>query len=87
MKVDEKTLIKDILNIGPMAVDILRKSGMGCIACPSSQNESIGEAAKVHGIDAEKLIEELNKISFAGKIKWRVKQKLINAVKARYNIK
>ena len=34
---------------------------MGCIGCPSSQAESLEEAAMVHGLNIEALIEALNK--------------------------
>ena len=36
--------------------------GIHCIGCPSSQGESIEEAAMVHGIDADLLTEKLNAI-------------------------
>ena len=62
MKVEGKTLIKDIVNMGPKAVEILMSFGMGCIGCPSSQNESIEEAAEVHGINVENLLQSLNNI-------------------------
>lgn len=62
MKVERNTLIKDIINIGPKAVKILMDFGMGCIGCPASQNESIEEAAAVHGINVEHLLESLNNI-------------------------
>lgn len=62
MKVNGKTLIKDIVNMGPKAIEILISFGMGCIGCPSSQNESIEDAAAVHGIDLENLLQSLNNI-------------------------
>lgn len=62
MKVDGKTLIKDIVNIGPKAIEILMSFGMGCIGCPGSQNESIEEAVAVHGINLENLLQSLNNI-------------------------
>ena len=62
MKVEGKTLIKDIVNMGPKAVEILMGFGMGCIGCPASQNESIEEAAVVHGINIENLLGSLNNI-------------------------
>jgi hybrid cluster-associated redox disulfide protein len=34
---------------------------MGCLGCPSSQMESLAQAADIHGIDLDVLIEELNK--------------------------
>jgi hybrid cluster-associated redox disulfide protein len=62
MKIVRKTLIKDIVNIGPEAIEILMSFGMGCIGCPASQNESIEDAALVHGINVENLLESLNSI-------------------------
>lgn len=62
MKVEKETLIKDIIKMGQEAVQVLMDFGMGCIGCPSSQAESIEQAAAVHGIDVEKLLERLNQV-------------------------
>lgn len=62
MKVEGKTLIKDIVNMGPEAIETLMSFGMGCIGCPASQNESIEEAADVHGINIENLLKSLNSL-------------------------
>ena len=35
--------------------------GMFCVGCPSAQAETLEEASAVHGIDADALVEELNK--------------------------
>ncbi|MCT4564712.1 MAG: DUF1858 domain-containing protein [Maledivibacter sp.] len=61
MAVTKDTLISEILKINPNSAQILMRYGMGCLGCPSAQMESLGEAAMVHGIDLEKLLEELNK--------------------------
>ncbi len=87
MKVERKTLIKDILDMGPKAVEILENFGMGCTKCPSSQNESIEEAAAVHKINVEDLINRLNNIPLSEKIKWKIEKKLEDAIKSRYDIK
>lgn len=62
MKIEGKTLIKDIVKLGPNAVEILMSFGMGCIGCPASQSESIEDAAAVHGINLENLLQSLNNI-------------------------
>lgn len=62
MTIVKNTLIKDIVSMGPEAIKILLNFGMGCIGCPSSQNESIEDAAFVHGIDVENLLLSLNNI-------------------------
>ncbi len=87
MEVNRKTLIKDIVNMGPSAIEILKNFGMGCIECPSSQNESIEDAAAAHGIDVENLIQSLNKIPLRKKIKWKIEKKIEDVMKSRYNIK
>ena len=33
---------------------------MHCLGCPSASGESIGEAAMVHGVDADALVERIN---------------------------
>ena len=35
-------------------------AGMHCIGCPSSQMESLEEAAMVHGLDADVLVAQIN---------------------------
>lgn len=62
MKVERGTLIKDIVKMGPEAIEILMNFGMGCIGCPASQAESIEQAAMVHGINIEKILQSLNNI-------------------------
>ncbi|SHK52180.1 DUF1858 domain-containing protein [Paramaledivibacter caminithermalis] len=61
MQITKDTLISEILKIKPDAAPILMRYGMGCLGCPSAQMESLEQAAMVHGIDLEKLLEELNK--------------------------
>ncbi|HCA69482.1 MAG TPA: disulfide oxidoreductase [Lachnospiraceae bacterium] len=42
-------------NIIPILMDI----GMHCIGCPASQGETIEEAAMVHGMDPEDLMNRI----------------------------
>ncbi len=53
--------IGELLRKKPDAARILMEFGMGCLGCPSSQMETLEDAAKVHGIDVEKILEKLNK--------------------------
>lgn len=53
--------IGEILQARQDAAQILMSFGMGCIGCPSSQAESLEDAAAVHGINVETLVEALNK--------------------------
>ncbi len=48
-------LAKDA-NVAP----ILMRAGMHCLGCPSAQGETLEEAAMVHGIDADVLVDQIN---------------------------
>ena len=54
------TKIGELLNVFPESAPILMEIGMHCLGCPSSQMESLEEAAMVHGIDADLLVEKIN---------------------------
>ena len=60
-KVTKDMIIADVLNIDRGTAPILMNAGMHCLGCPSSSGESIEDACAIHGIDADKLIDELNK--------------------------
>ena len=59
-KVTKETMIGELLNIDQNITPMLLGIGMHCLGCPSSQMETIEEAAMVHGIDADDLVEEIN---------------------------
>ena len=59
-QVTKDMLIGQLLQSDPNMAGILMASGMGCVGCPSAQMESLEEAAMVHGIDADVLIQQLN---------------------------
>ncbi len=52
--------IGEVLKINKKAKDVFMGFGMHCFSCPISQGESLEEAAMVHGIDLELLLEKLN---------------------------
>jgi hybrid cluster-associated redox disulfide protein len=60
MAITKDTLIGDLLKEKPEAAEVLFQYGMGCIGCPSSQMESLAEAAQVHGIDLDELMKAMN---------------------------
>ncbi|EOR25663.1 MULTISPECIES: DUF1858 domain-containing protein [Clostridium] len=53
--------IGEVIRVKENAPEILMSFGMGCIGCPSAQAESIEDAAMVHGLNLETLMEALNK--------------------------
>ena len=61
MIVKKTDTIGEVLRMKENAVEILIGFGMGCIGCPSSQAETIEEAAMIHGLNADEIVEQLNK--------------------------
>ena len=60
-QVTKDMLIGQLLQLDPNMAGILMASGMGCVGCPSAQAETIAEAAAVHGLNLDELLEALNK--------------------------
>lgn len=60
MMITKSTPIMDILRINPRAREILAMHGMGCIGCLASSTETLENGAKMHDIDVELLLKELN---------------------------
>lgn len=61
-KVTKDTMIGELLNISADVAPILMEIGMHCLGCPSAQMETIEEAAMVHGVDADELVNKLNAV-------------------------
>ena len=60
MEFNKDTTIGEILEKAPEKAEILLEIGMHCLGCPSAQMETLEEAAMVHGIDPDLLIEKIN---------------------------
>ena len=60
VKITKDMTIGEILNIDYDLAGGLMGGGMYCVGCPSSQGESLEQAAMVHGIDPELLLARLN---------------------------
>ena len=61
-KITKEMRISEITEKYPQTLSLFLEKGLHCIGCPIAQDENLEEAAKVHGFDLEKLLEELNEI-------------------------
>jgi hybrid cluster-associated redox disulfide protein len=59
-QVTKNTMIGELLQIDSNIAPVLLNIGMHCLGCPSSQMETIEEAAMVHGIEPDSLVNEIN---------------------------
>ena len=60
-KITGKTTIFEALQINPNAGEVLMANGMHCLGCALAHGETVEEAVGVHGVDLDKILEELNK--------------------------
>lgn len=58
-QVTKDTTIGEMLRINPDIAPVLMEAGMHCLGCPSAQAETLEEAAMVHGIDVDSLMEQI----------------------------
>ena len=49
--------------VNPEIAPVLMSIGMHCLGCPASQGETLEEAAMVHGIDVDDLMDHIANIS------------------------
>ena len=59
-QVTKDTMIGELLRMDQKVAPILLEIGMHCLGCPSSQMETIEQAAMVHGVDPQALVDRLN---------------------------
>ena len=61
-KFNKDMTIGEVLRIDMNAASVLMEIGMHCLGCPASQGETLEEAAMVHGIQIENLMEMLDEL-------------------------
>ena len=51
--------IREVLELKPAAARVLLSMGMHCLGCAIANSETLEEAAIAHGVDLNKLIEDI----------------------------
>lgn len=60
IQISKDMLIGELIQMHELIAPMLMRAGMHCLGCPSSQMESLEEAAMVHGLDADVLVAQIN---------------------------
>lgn len=60
-EITKKMSFAGVLQKYPELAELFMREGLHCVGCPMAMMESIETGAEAHGIDADKLVEKLNK--------------------------
>lgn len=60
--ITKDSIIRHIIEIYPETIPALQEIGMGCLGCPSATAEPLWQAAEIHGINIDALVEKLEAI-------------------------
>ncbi|MBQ9245794.1 DUF1858 domain-containing protein [bacterium] len=61
-KITKEMGLIDIIQTYPETIEVFQKYGFGCIGCAAARFENLEAGAKVHGIDPDKMVEEMNEL-------------------------
>lgn len=59
--INKNMLFAEVIQNYPDAAVIMMKKGLHCIGCGMAAYETIAQGSLMHGINPDKLVEELNK--------------------------
>jgi hybrid cluster-associated redox disulfide protein len=59
-KITKDMNIMEVIQMDEGTAEVLMSAGMGCLGCAAARFENLEQAAAVHGIDADDLVEKLN---------------------------
>ncbi|OGI03009.1 MAG: disulfide oxidoreductase [Candidatus Melainabacteria bacterium GWF2_37_15] len=60
-KITKDMSIIEIVQNYPETLTVFQQYGLGCIGCAAARFENLEAGAKVHGINADQLVKDLNK--------------------------
>lgn len=62
MKVTKDMNILEAVRKYPEIATVFQRYGLGCIGCMVASAETLGEGISSHGLDADVVVEEINKM-------------------------
>lgn len=58
-EITKEMTIAQAISVDQNVIPVLLDIGMHCLGCPSAQAETLEEAAMVHGLDPEELMDKI----------------------------
>lgn len=59
-KVTKEMSIIDVVQNHPESLEVFAKYGLGCVGCAAARFENLEAGAKVHGVDPDIMVKEIN---------------------------
>lgn len=59
-KITKEMNIAELVEKFPQIREVFMENGLGCIGCVASNFETLEEGLLAHGLDVDKIVEELN---------------------------
>ena len=59
-KVTKNMIVGEVVNMSPDLPMVFISNGLFCYGCPSAAGETLEDACMVHGIDCDKLVNDIN---------------------------
>lgn len=59
-EISAQMTISEVVQKYPSTVEVFMNHGLSCVGCAAARFENIAQGAAVHGIDVEKLVDDLN---------------------------
>ncbi len=59
-KVTKDMGLLEIVQQYPESLEVFAKYGLGCIGCAAARFENLEAGAKVHGVDPDVMVDEIN---------------------------
>jgi hybrid cluster-associated redox disulfide protein len=62
VRITKDMTIFEIIRSHPRAIEVFKANDMGCGGCMAVMDEKVEKGARRHGVDLEKLLDELNSL-------------------------
>ena len=59
-KITKDMGLMEIVQNYPETIEVFQRYGFGCMGCAAARFENLEAGAKVHGVDPDKMLEDLN---------------------------
>ena len=60
MQITKDMTIEEVIQRFPETIRVFSQYGVGCLGCSAAQYDNVEQGAVIHGVDTDRLVEDLN---------------------------